>query len=225
MYVGFGCLAQQGFPYALCRPASRRRAGKERFSEEKIAVRRPFLTAWVVPVGRPLPFGACRCLRDGVPMLYVAALFPRTGADCVLKRWSATVVPSSWKLRRLFHALPCQGRGRSAGCTERGPWIAQKPKAVASLTKPTIQAACQRPQLFPFTGRRPPLPRHLSARLFSVETARAWKRTVQLPHSMLISLNTPKISSRRKSAFSWPLLSSTAWPSCIISRRSPYSSA
>ena len=146
--------AQQGFPYALCRPASRRRAGKERFSEEKSAVRRPFLTAWVVPVGRPLPFGTCRCLRDGVPMLYVAALFPRTGvamlvartllilaffvslrrvpsvrdADCVLKRWSATVVPSSWKLRRLFHALPCQGRGRSAGCTERGPWIAQNPK-------------------------------------------------------------------------------------------------
>ncbi|MCI5846520.1 MAG: hypothetical protein MRZ98_02600, partial [Clostridiales bacterium] len=45
VYVGFGCLAQQGFPYALCRPASRRRAGKERFPSEKIALWRAFLTA------------------------------------------------------------------------------------------------------------------------------------------------------------------------------------
>ena len=45
VYVGFGCLAQQGFPYALCRPASRRRAGKECSSAEKIAVRRAFWTA------------------------------------------------------------------------------------------------------------------------------------------------------------------------------------
>ena len=45
VYVGFGCLAQQGFPYALCRPASRRRVGKERFPSEKIAFRRAFLTA------------------------------------------------------------------------------------------------------------------------------------------------------------------------------------
>lgn len=141
----------------LCRSGGEFSALPKAFRQsfvKKIAVRRPFLTAWVVPVGRPLPFGACRCLRDGVPMLYVAALFPRTGvamlvartllilaffvslrrvpsvrnADCVLKRWSATVVPSSWKLRRLFQALPCQGRGRSAGCTERGPWIAQNPK-------------------------------------------------------------------------------------------------
>ncbi|MCI5846447.1 MAG: hypothetical protein MRZ98_02225, partial [Clostridiales bacterium] len=35
VYVGFGCLAQQGFPYALCRPASRRRVGKERFPVRK----------------------------------------------------------------------------------------------------------------------------------------------------------------------------------------------
>ncbi|MCI5846937.1 MAG: hypothetical protein MRZ98_04740, partial [Clostridiales bacterium] len=45
VYVGFGCLAQQGFPYALCRPANRRRVGKERFPSEKIALWRAFLTA------------------------------------------------------------------------------------------------------------------------------------------------------------------------------------
>ena len=35
VYIGFGSPAQQGFPYALCRPAGRRRAGKARLAAEK----------------------------------------------------------------------------------------------------------------------------------------------------------------------------------------------
>ena len=50
VYVGFGCLAQQGFPYALCRPASRRRVGKERFPSEKIALRRAFFDGLTRPI-------------------------------------------------------------------------------------------------------------------------------------------------------------------------------
>ena len=44
MYVGFGCLAVQGSLFAA------RRAGKERFSSQKIAVWRAFVTARDMPV-------------------------------------------------------------------------------------------------------------------------------------------------------------------------------
>ena len=64
VYVGFGCLAQQGFPYALCRPANRRRVGKERFPSEKIALRRAFLTAGCVPTGTYFFVRKCRNTID-----------------------------------------------------------------------------------------------------------------------------------------------------------------